>query len=262
MTFCRFSGVPLSRFCGLYVFLLEIWNARKAAIHDASSSPGDGGMRQAGRAQSVLPCASGRCRAHTRGTDSEATPDRLALSRLDRSSFSRGRSPSTAARRRKNGFADGHCPEQSRSEWQDWAVNIGPNGTRHLPCRRGTRGQFLQLDTAQTNGRLWRWPSAIGRRGKTVGIRGRAGGLGQHAQPRAHLTGPGRPRDARKISRRCLPRLSQVCQNSNKWRESLGFLSRSLVHATRQTLRSLTQRSFPGSCGSVWPGGRTGASAG
>ena len=100
MTFCRFSGVPLSRFCGLYVFLLENWNARKAAIHDASSSPGDGGMLQAGRAQSVPPIASGRCRcgssvpplsgrsAHTEAKDSEATPDRLALSRLDRSSFS------------------------------------------------------------------------------------------------------------------------------------------------------------------------------
>ena len=36
--------------------------ARKAAIHDASSSPGNGGVRQAGRAQPVPPGASGRCR--------------------------------------------------------------------------------------------------------------------------------------------------------------------------------------------------------
>ena len=39
-------------------FALENWAACKAAIHDASNSPGSGGMRQAGRAQPVPPGAS------------------------------------------------------------------------------------------------------------------------------------------------------------------------------------------------------------
>jgi hypothetical protein len=39
-------------------FALENWAARKAAIHDASRSPGSGGVRQAGRAQPVPPGVS------------------------------------------------------------------------------------------------------------------------------------------------------------------------------------------------------------
>jgi hypothetical protein len=66
-------------------FALENWAARKAAIHDASSSPGNGGVRQAGRAQPVPPgaswpvwllCLAGRlAEALTRGQGQEATPE-------------------------------------------------------------------------------------------------------------------------------------------------------------------------------------------
>jgi hypothetical protein len=66
------------------------------------------------------------------------------------------------------------------------------NGTRQ-PVWRGSPG-ILQFDSAHANGRLQGLPASTGRCGQAIGIRGRAGALARHAQPRAHPAGTGRLR--------------------------------------------------------------------
>ncbi len=230
MTFCRFSGVPPSRFCGLYVFLLEDFERtqggdprrQQLARRRWDATGGKGAVSPALRVrQMALTPEAQTVRPHQTAwlspdwTD-QASPEEIAIHGGPEAEEWLRRRPLSGAiavgMARLGGLdAEYRSKRNATSALLPWGPGtISTNGY-------GTdKRSFAGVASVHWSLRAGHWH------------KGRAGGLGPAGPTQSPATGnrpPGKCElsSPRRYRRLCLPRLNQACPNLNKLEELPGF---------------------------------------